>query len=92
MQLVGYSNSAQKTLESNAILCVKIFGENIGQENAQRRGFTLAFFCFERSRDLSKNFGCTSTPQSIEHINNGRNTINNKNTTGAMHTHDDMQF
>jgi hypothetical protein len=26
MQLVGYSNSAQKTLESNAILCLKIFG------------------------------------------------------------------
>jgi hypothetical protein len=38
MQLVGYSNSAQKTLESNAILCVKIFGGDHRSRECTKKG------------------------------------------------------
>ena len=39
MQLVGYSNTAQKTLESNAILWWRnILGKNIGQERCTKKG------------------------------------------------------
>ena len=38
MQLVGYSNSARKTLESNAILCVKIFGGKHRSRECTKKG------------------------------------------------------
>ena len=36
--LVGYSNSAQKTLESNAILCGKIFGGKYRSRECTNKG------------------------------------------------------
>ena len=38
MQLVGYSNSVQKTLESNAILCAKIFGGKHRSRECTKKG------------------------------------------------------
>jgi hypothetical protein len=38
IQLVGYSNSSQKTLESNAILCVKIFGGKHRSKECTKKG------------------------------------------------------
>ena len=38
MQLVGYSNSALKTLESNAILCGKIFGGKHRSRECTKKG------------------------------------------------------
>ena len=88
MQLVGYSNFAQKTLESNAILCVKIIGGKHRSRGMHKEGE----ICLALLRDTSKNFAALQLRDLPKHNNNGRNTINNKNTTGAMPTHDDMSF
>ena len=66
MQLVGYSNTAQKILESNAILWWKIFGEKHRSREMHKEGDLCLPCCCERSRDSSKNFGCTSTARSTQ--------------------------
>ena len=81
MQLVGYSNFAQKTLESNAILFVKIFGGKHRSRGMYKAGEYVLPCCCKVSRDTSKNFAALQLLDLPKHNNNGRNTINNKNTT-----------
>ena len=70
----------------------KYLRENIGQQRCSKKGI---YACLvevteeEIVEDLQQLFN-SSIYRSTN--NNGMNTINNKNTTGAMHTHDDMAF
>ena len=93
MQLVGYSNFAQKTFESNAILYVKIFGGKTEVKRyAQRRGNTSCLVA-AKVVETSKDFGCTSTPRyTLKTTKMEGNTINKKNKKGPMNSHNDMTF
>ena len=58
MQLVGYSNSAQKKLESNAILCVKIFGGKHRSRECTKKGI-YACLVAVKVEFIAEEFGCT---------------------------------
>ena len=73
-------------------MVVKYLRENIGQERCTKKWISACLVEVteeEIVEDLQQLFN-SSIYRSTN--NNGRNTINNKNTTGAMHTHDDMTF
>ena len=66
--------------------------ENIGQENAQKRGFTLALVDVKEVEIRRRTLVALQLLHLPKHNTNGRNTINNKNTTSEMQTHDDMTY
>ena len=73
-------------------MVVKYLRENIGQEICSKKGIyacLVAAKVVEIRRRILVALQLLDLPK---HNNNERNTINNKNTTCAMHTHDDMTF
>ena len=92
MQLEGNSNSTQKTLESNAILCVKIFVGKHRSREWTKKGIYACLVVVKVVEIRRRILVALHVLDLPKYNNNGRSTINNKNTTGVMHTHDDMTF
>ena len=73
-------------------MVVKYLGKNIGQERCSKKGIYACLVestAVEIVKDLQQLFN-SSIYRSTNHTEG--NTINNKNTIGAMHTQDDMTF
>ena len=76
MQLVGYSNSAQNTFESNAILCGKILGGKHSSRECTKKGIYACLVAVkevEIHRRIGVAFQLLDQPK---HNNNGRNHNN----------------
>ena len=73
-------------------MVVKYLGENIGQERCTKKGIYACLVPAKVVEIRRRTLVALQLLDLPKHNNNGRNTINNRNTTGAMHTHDDMTF
>ena len=83
MQLVGYSNTAQKTLESNAILWWrKYLRENIGQERCTKKGIYGCLVGTADSRVQRSDVVEPHLPILPIHKQNNKAQINNQKTCG----------
>ena len=80
-------------MESYAILSwIKYLWENIGLERCSKKG---VYACLVELTEVEnvEEFWLHFNSSIYRSTNNtGREQINNTNTTGAMHTHDDMIF
>ena len=81
MQLVGYSNTSQKTLESNAILWWQnIWGKNIGQERCTKKWIYAFLVGTAGSRDQRSAIVEPRLPTLPIHKQNNKAQINNQIT------------
>ena len=81
MQLVGYSNNDQKTLELYAILSwIKYLRENIGQERCSKKGVYACLAGIASSRDQRSVAVEPRFPTQPIHKQNNKAPINNQKT------------
>ena len=80
MKLVGYSNFAQNTLESNAILCVKIFWGKHRSRVCTKKGIYACLVVAKVVETRRRTLLALQLLDLPKHNNNGRTTINNNHT------------
>ena len=72
MQLVGYSNTAQKILESNAIFCGKIFAEKHRSREFTKKGIYACLVAAKVVEIRRKSLVALQLLDLPKHNNNGK--------------------